>query len=128
MLKVTFYESPLILRFLRVDSKSSLRVEKETLDKGGSSMDVSPLSPPRECQEKITGSSCEKEADASSKSRDNARSAHSYVRPSSSALSSIDKAGAASSNGLSRSSSVSSFSSEKSTKSTLNPHAKVRVL
>ncbi|KAM3245879.1 polyadenylate-binding protein-interacting protein 4 isoform X1 [Capsicum annuum] len=106
------------------DSKSSLRVEKETLDKGGSSMDVSPLSPPRECQEKITGSSCEKEADASSKSRDNARSAHSYVRPSSSALSSIDKAGAASSNGLSRSSSVSSFSSEKSTKSTLNPHAK----
>ncbi|MCD7462675.1 Polyadenylate-binding protein-interacting protein 3 [Datura stramonium] len=106
------------------DSKSSLRVKKESLDKGGSSMDVSALSPPLKCQEKITGSSSEKGAVASSKSRDNARSANSCVRPSSSALSSTDRAGAASSNGLSRSSSVSSFSSEKSTKSTLNPHAK----
>ncbi|KAK4349825.1 hypothetical protein RND71_029138 [Anisodus tanguticus] len=106
------------------DSKSSLRVKKETLDKGGSSMDVSALSPPLERQEKITGSSIENGAVVSSKSQDNARSANSCVRPSTFALSSFDKAGAVSSNGLSRSSSVSSFSSEKSTKSTLNPHAK----
>lgn len=106
------------------DSKSSLRVEKQTLDKGVSSMDVSALSPLPECQEKITGNFSEKGPVASSKSRDNARSANSCVRPSSSALSSIDRAGASSSNGLSRSSSVSSLSSEKSTKSTLNPHAK----
>ncbi|CAN4089129.1 unnamed protein product [Withania somnifera] len=106
------------------DPKSSQRVKKETLDKGGSSMDVSALSPPLEGQEKITGSSGEKGAVASFNSRDNARSANSCVRPSTSALSSIDRAGAASSNGLSRSSSVSSLSSEKSTKSTLNPHAK----
>ncbi|KAK4361788.1 hypothetical protein RND71_017029 [Anisodus tanguticus] len=105
------------------DSKSSLRVKKETLDKGGSSIDVSALSPPLERQEKITGSSSEKGAVASSKSQDNARSANSCARPSTS-LSSFDKAGAVSSNGLSRSSSVSSFSSEKSTKSTLNPHSK----
>ncbi|CAN4086989.1 unnamed protein product [Withania somnifera] len=107
------------------DSKPSLKVKKETLDKGGLSMDVSALPPPLEGgEEKITGSSSEKGADASSNSRDNARSATSCVRPSSSALSSTDTAGAVSSNGLSRSSSVSSFSSEKSTKSTLNPHAK----
>ncbi|KAL3375677.1 hypothetical protein AABB24_006907 [Solanum stoloniferum] len=106
------------------DSKSSLRVKKETLDKGVSSMDVSALSPLPEFQEKITGSFSEKGAVGSSKSRDNTRSANSCVRPSSSAVSSIHGAGAVSSNGLSRSSSVSSFSSEKSTKSTLNPHAK----
>ncbi|XP_059303038.1 polyadenylate-binding protein-interacting protein 4-like isoform X2 [Lycium ferocissimum] len=106
------------------DSKSSLRVKKETLDKGGSYRDVSALSPPLKCQDKTTGSSSEKGTVASSKSQDSARSANSCVRPSSSVLSSIDRAGAVSSNGLSRSSSVSSFSSEKSTKSTLNPHAK----
>ncbi|XP_016478042.2 polyadenylate-binding protein-interacting protein 4-like [Nicotiana tabacum] len=105
------------------DSKSS-RLKKETSDKGGSSADVSALSAPLKCQDKIAGSSSEKGPVASYKSQDIARSANSCVRPSSSALSSIDKAGAASSNGLSRSSSVSSFSSEKSTKSTLNPHAK----
>lgn len=103
-------------------------MKKETLDKGVSSMDVSAMSPLPECQEKITGSFSEKGPVASSKSQDNARSANSCVRPSRSALSSIDRAGAASSNELSRSSSVSSFSSEKSTKSTLNPHAKVRLL
>ncbi|XP_055828752.1 polyadenylate-binding protein-interacting protein 4-like isoform X2 [Solanum dulcamara] len=106
------------------DSKSSLRMKKETLDKGVSSMDVSAMSPLPECQEKITGSFSEKGPVASSKSQDNARSANSCVRPNCSALSSIDRTGAASSNELSRSSSVSSFSSEKSTKSTLNPHAK----
>ncbi|XP_004235573.2 polyadenylate-binding protein-interacting protein 4 isoform X1 [Solanum lycopersicum] len=106
------------------DSKSSLRVKMETLDKGVSSMNVSALAPVPEFQEKITGSFSEKGAVGSSKSRDNTRSVNSCVRPSSSALSSIDRAGAASSNGLSRSSSVSSLSSEKSTKSTLNPHAK----
>lgn len=122
-----FIASLLILRFLHVDSKSS-RLKKETSDKGGSSADVSALSAPLKCQDKIAGSSSEKGPVASYKSQDIARSANSCVRPSSSALSSIDKAGAASSNGLSRSSSVSSFSSEKSTKSTLNPHAKVRLL
>ncbi|XP_016578551.1 polyadenylate-binding protein-interacting protein 4 isoform X5 [Capsicum annuum] len=107
------------------DSKSSSRMKTETCDGGRSSSDISALHVLPADQDKITNASQEKlDRSVSSKIQGASQSASSRVRPSSSALSASDGTGAAATladNGLSRTSSVNSFSAEKST---LNPHAK----
>lgn len=107
------------------DSKSSSRMKMEASDEDRLSSDISALHVHPADQDKITSSSREKFEDAvSSQIQGASQSANSRMQPSSSALSASDGTGAASmsaDNGLSRTSSVNSFLSEKST---LNPHAK----
>lgn len=119
----------LTLVVTRADSMSSSRMKMETSDGGRLSPDISALHVHPADQDMITSSSREKfEGAVSSKIQGAPQSANSRVRPSSSVLSGSDGTGAASTsadNGLSRTSSVNSFSSEKST---LNPHAKARTI
>lgn len=100
----------------------------EASDEDRLSSDISALHVHPADQDKITSSSREKFEDAvSSQIQGASQSANSRMQPSSSALSASDGTGAASmsaDNGLSRTSSVNSFLSEKST---LNPHAKARM-
>ncbi|MCE3052245.1 Polyadenylate-binding protein-interacting protein 3 [Datura stramonium] len=107
------------------DSNSSSRMILETSDGDRLSSDISALRVHPADQDKIASSSREKlEGAVSSNIQGTSQSANSLLRPSSSALFASDGTGAASTsadNSLLRTSSVSSFSSGKST---LSPHAK----